>query len=73
MWPSRLEVAGRNETNPLCGYDLSNGDAYFNYKGCKKPVTLIHFEQGMENHTLTQIKVSDVYIGNTSLKTKLGL
>ena len=45
----------------------------YNYMGCEKSINMVFMEQGMGNHALTAIKVKDVYIGDVSVKTKLGI
>ena len=46
---------------------------YLNYNGCKVPINILCIEQGKGNHALAAIKVKDVYIGNVSVKSKLGI
>lgn len=52
---------------------MDNGNAYLNHRGCNLPIEVLFIERGMGDHTLTTIKVKDVLIGNTSLKSKLGI
>ena len=70
---SHLIVSRNNEINVAVGYTMDNGNLYFNHRGCVEPVEALFFERGTGDHSLTTIKVRDVLIGNTSVKSKLGI
>ncbi len=70
---SNFRIHSFNEINLANGYSNDNGYVYINYMGCEKSINMVFMEQGMGNHALTAIKVKDVYIGDVSVKTKLGI
>lgn len=70
---SNSNIYRNNEINLATGYKMDNGNAYLNHRGCNLPIEVLFIERGMGDHTLTTIKVKDVLIGNTSLKSKLGI
>lgn len=70
---SNFRICSVNEINLANGYNDIDGNMYLNYKGCNVPIKMLYIQQGMGNHDLTAIKVKDVYIGNVSVKSKLGI
>ena len=70
---SNFRICNVNEINLANGYNGIDGNMYLNYKGCNVPIKMLYIQQGMGNHDLTAIKVKDVYIGNVSVKSKLGI
>lgn len=70
---SNFRICNVNEINLANGYNGIDGNMYFNYSGCNVPIKMLYIQQGMGNHALTAIKVKDVYIGNVSVKSKLGI
>ena len=70
---SNFRIYHGNEINLANGYENNEGMVYLNYNGCKVPINTLCIEQGKGNHALAAIKVKDVYIGNVSVKSKLGI
>ena len=70
---SNFRICNVNEINLANGYNGIDGNMYLNYNGCKVPINTLCIEQGKGNHALAAIKVKDVYIGNVSVKSKLGI
>ena len=70
---SNFRIYNVNEINLANGYNGIDGNMYFNYSGCNAPIKMLYIQQGMGNHALAAIKVKDVYIGNVSVKSKLGI
>lgn len=70
---SNSNIYRGNEINLANGYENNEGMVYLNYSGCKVPINTLCIEQGKGNHALAAIKVKDVYIGNVSVKSKLGI
>ena len=73
MLDSNFKVFRSNEANFANEYKMDNGNLYFNHRGCEAPVEALIIERGTGDHSLTTIKVRDVFIGDTSVKTKLGI